>query len=197
MVFYKEYTFLRVQRIQKEIEKEFQVITNARYDMLNHPECVKIFKKFNKKKSDEIWTSMLPRMNYLEYSVTNALGMWTNYLDARGELDKVITAISNIGEVLISVKDSIDIQSILASKFDLAMKLAIATAKRINALVAWSLLDVPMDPGPGCYQLGQLGLGPTKRNHFHLYFSEQEAKELQTMVIVFKQASDIVERFGL
>ena len=118
-----------------------------------------------------------------------------DYIDVRGELDKVITAISNIGEVLITVKDSIDIQSILTSKFDLAIKLAITTAKRINALVAWSLVNVPMDPGPGWYQLGQLG--PVKRNPFHHYFSQQEAEELQTMVMGLKQASYVVERFGL
>ena len=47
-----------------------------------------------------------------------------DYIETRGELAKVITAIGNIGEVMITVKDT-SIQSILTIKFDLAMKLSI------------------------------------------------------------------------
>ena len=89
-------------------------------------------------------------------------------------MEKVITAIGNIGEVMITVKDT-SIQSILTNKFDLAMKLSITTAKRINTLVAWSLVNVPVEPGPGWYQLGQIG--PVKRNPSHLNFSHSEAEE--------------------
>ena len=72
------------------------------------------------------------------------------------------------------------------------MKLAIITARTKNALIRWSVVEVPGDPGPTWYQLGQI-----KRNPFHLYFSQQEAQELQDMVMGLEKASGVVEKYGL
>ena len=87
---------------------------------------------------------MLPRLSDLEYSITNAIHIlqfrWNfetllvEYIETRGELAKVIIAIDNIGEVMVTVKED-SIESIFVNKFALAMKLAITAARRINALV--------------------------------------------------------------
>ena len=48
------------------------------------------------------------------------------------------------------------------------------------------------NPGPSWYQLGG-----SKRNPFHLYFSQEEAQELQDIVMELKQTQDVIEKFGL
>ena len=48
------------------------------------------------------------------------------------------------------------------------------------------------NPGPSWYQLGE-----SKRNPFHLYFSQEEAQELQDIVMELKQTQDVIEKFGL
>ena len=48
------------------------------------------------------------------------------------------------------------------------------------------------NPGPSWYQLEG-----SKRNPFHLYFSQEEAQELQDIVMELKQTQDVIEKFGL
>ena len=128
------------------------------------------------------------------------------YIEARGELEKTINSIISIGELLLTLKDISGIQSVLTEKYDHARKLAIMTARAINSLIEWSIVEIPgitcnpsvgipgstCNPGPSWYQLGE-----SKRNPFHLYFSQEEAQELQDMIMELKQTQDVIEQFGL
>ena len=147
---------------------------------------------------------MLPRIRHFKAAVATDIRMWNirwnfemhlpEYIEARGELEKTINSIISIGELLLTLKDISGMQSVLTEKFDNTRKLAIITARSINSLIEWSIVEIPGftckeipgyqidNPGPSWYQLGG-----SKRNPFHLYFSQEEAQELQDIVMELKQ----------
>ena len=177
-------------------------------NMLSHPNCREILQEEEVKMhmSDKLWTSMLPRIKHFIAAVATDIRMWNirwnfemhlpEYIEVRGELEKTINSIISIGELLLTLKDNSGIQSVLTEKFDHARKLAIITARSINSLIEWSMVEIPGyhidNPGPSWYQLGG-----SKRNPFHLYFSQEEAQELQDIVMELKQTQDVIEKFGL
>ena len=184
-------------------------------NMLSHPKCREIFQEEEIKMSDKLWTSMLPITKHYIAAVAGNIRMWNirwnfemhlpEYVESRGELEKTINSIITIGELLLtpSPGSNSGIQSVLTEKFDHARKLAIITARSINSLIEWSIVEIPgwysleivghsEDTGPSWYQLGG-----SKRNPFHLYFSQEEAQELQDIVMELKQTQDVIEKFGL
>ena len=64
------------------------------------------------------------------------------YIEVRGELEKTINSIISIGELLLTLKDNSGIQSVLTEKFDHARKLAIITARSINSLMKWNIVEI-------------------------------------------------------
>ena len=64
------------------------------------------------------------------------------YIEVRGELEKTINSIISIGELLRTLKDNSGIQSVLTEKFVHARKLAIITARSINSLIEWSIVEI-------------------------------------------------------
>ena len=76
--------------------------------------------------SDKLWTDMLPKIRHFRAAVVNDIRMWNarwnfemhlpEYIEARGELEKTINSIKNIGELLLTLKDISGIQSVLTEK---------------------------------------------------------------------------------
>ena len=89
-----------------------------------------------------------------------------------------------------SVQESIK-ESLLA-KLKEAMDLAVKTGKNINALVSWTILDVPQRIGVTWFRLGK-----EPRVPFHLQFSNDEAEELMKIAIKLEAAALVMMKLGM
>ena len=64
------------------------------------------------------------------------------------------------------------------------MDLAVKTGKYINALVKWTILDVPQRVGVTWFRLGE-----EPRVPFHINFSNDEAEELMNVAIKLEKTT--------
>ena len=78
------------------------------------------------------------------------------YVQNRSEMETVLDGITNMGEIFLANKASVNDEVIKESLLDrlrLAMNLAKKTGQNINSLVQWTILDVPPRVGITWYKL--------------------------------------------
>ena len=156
------------------------------YDVFTkHPVIREILQKENSSQTDMMWMQVLPIMGQYLKNIEHVVSIWRAryqfesqlpiYVQDRLELENVLDGISNMGEMYLANKISVQegIKESLLTRLRVAMDLAVKTGKNINNLVKWTILDVPQRLGMTWFRLGN-----EPRVPFHLHFSNDEAKEL-------------------
>ena len=171
---------------------------------VEHPGIRELLQRKTLSQIDKMWIQVLPIMSQYLKNIEHVISLWraryqfetklSIYVRNRSKLETLLESINNIGEMFLANKASVQesIKESLLAKLKEAMDLAVKTGKNINALVSWTILDVPQRIGVTWFRLGK-----EPRVPFHLHFSNEEAEELMKIAIKLEAAALVMMKLGM